>query len=332
MKIGSVDLDREVLVIAEIGNNHEGDIGLAEELVHLAADAGAQAVKFQSIVPEDLVAASEVQRLAQLRRFALSHDDHHRLAAAAKRAGVMFLSTPFSIPMVGFLAQLAPALKIASGDNDFLPLLEVAAGTNLPVILSTGMADMSLVRRSVETLESAWKRQGIAPGLVLLHCVSAYPTPAQEANLAAIRTLAQLGHVVGYSDHTLGASAAVLSVGLGARVIEKHFTKSKAQSSFRDHQLSAEPGELRDIVARVREANALLGDGDKRVMPSESPQAARRSAVAASDLASCTSLSPSDIVWLRPGTGIDPGQKIIGRRTTRSIAKGAQILSGDLEG
>ncbi|MFN3482381.1 N-acetylneuraminate synthase family protein [Rhabdaerophilum calidifontis] len=333
MRIGPVDLTQDVLVIAEIGNNHEGDVGLAEELVHLAAEAGAQAVKFQSIEPRALVAPDQPERLAQLGRFALPEAAHHRLAEAARRAGVMFLSTPFSLGMVDFLAPIAPALKIASGDNDFLPLLERAAGTGLPLILSTGMADLAMVARSKAAIEAVWARSGVDPGLVLLHCVSAYPTPVGEANLAAIRTLAALGRPVGYSDHTLGIAAAILAVGLGARVIEKHFTRSKTQSAFRDHQLSAEPAELREMVARIREANALLGDGVKRAMPAESGSAARRSIAASRDLPAGHVLAFADLAWLRPGGGLPPGAEaaVLGRRLKRAVAAGARLSPADIE-
>lgn len=330
MKIGSVNLEREVLIIAEIGNNHEGDMGCAVELIERAAEAGAQAVKFQTIVPERLVASSESARIAQLRRFCLSYDQFGKLAETAARAKVMFLSTPFDIESVRQLAPLVPAFKIASSDNDFIDLLDAVAITGKPVLLSTGMVDLEGVKRSRAALESAWRRHGSAPGLVLLHCVSAYPTPIESANLLAIRSIAlETGCVVGYSDHTLGIEAAVLSVALGARVIEKHFTLSKTHSAFRDHQLSADPQELAELVRRVRAACVALGDGVKRTMEVEVPviAAARRSAHARRDLPIGHVVGADDIDWLRPGGGIPPesAASLIGRQLARGVAAGERL-------
>jgi N,N'-diacetyllegionaminate synthase len=330
MRIGSVDLDHDVLVVAEIGNNHEGDVGLAEELVGLAAAAGAQAVKFQTIVPERLVGPDQTTRLAQLRRFALSAEDHARLARAAAKAGVMFLSTPFDVDSVAMLEPLVPALKVASSDNNFVALLQRIAAANKPVLLSTGMTDLAGARAALDTVRHAWRERNVDPGVVLLHCVSAYPTPSEEANLLAIPALAALGVTVGYSDHTLGITAAPLAVALGARVIEKHFTIDHDHSEFRDHKLSANPAELKMLVERIREANALLGNGTKRIMPSEAATAiaARRSIVAARDLPAGHAITVTDLTWLRPSGGLRPGQEtvLIGRKLRRAVGAGQQLL------
>ena len=330
MRIGPVDLTREVLVVAEIGNNHEGDVALAEDLIGLAAESGAQAVKFQTIEPQRLVAPDQTARLAQLGRFRLDADAHRRLVAVAERAGVMFLSTPFSLGAVDLLDELAPAFKIASGDNDFMPLLQAVARKAKPVILSTGMLDMAGAAFALGTVEREWTALGVDPGLVLLHCVSAYPTPAAEANLMAIPALLRLGRPVGYSDHTLGIEAAVASVALGARVIEKHFTRSKTQSEFRDHQLSAEPAELKELVERVGTLNAMLGDGIKRLMPGEGGGiAARRSVCVARDLPAGHVLAFADLDWLRPGGGLAPGREavVLGRRLVRAVAAGERLAA-----
>ena len=335
MKIGSVDLASDVLIVAEIGNNHEGDIGLAEELIGRAAEAGAQAVKFQTIRPDLLVPPRDTARLAQLRRFELGDGAFERLAGVARRHGVMFLSTPFYIDAVRLLDPLVPAFKVASGDLDFLPLLDAIAGTGKPVLLSTGAADLALVARSTEFLAEAWRRHGHAGELVLLHCVVSYPTPAASANLGAIAALKRLSPWVGYSDHTMGIEAAVLSVALGARVIEKHFTIDKNHSDFRDHKLSADPKELAELVRRVREASAMLGDGVKRVLDCErgTVDAVRRTIVAGRDLEEGTEVAVADLAWLRPRTqGLLPGSehRLVGRRLRRAIAAGQAIVPEDV--
>lgn len=330
MKIGSVDLSSTVLVIAEIGNNHEGDFGLAAEMIHAAVAAGAHAVKFQTIQPERLVSATQAARIEQLGRYAFSRDQFVDLAGIAHAAGAMFLSTPFSPDVVAWLNPLVPAFKIASGDNNFTPLLEAVAATGKPVLLSTGMTELAGIDTACQTIENAARANGQSSEVALLHCVSAYPTPPEQANLRAIATLArETGRVVGYSDHTLGIDAAVLSVALGARVIEKHFTLSKTQSDFRDHALSADPGELAELVRRVRLAQTLLGTGEKTMQEGEMPTAAaaRRSIVARTMLPAGHLLTNRDIDWLRPGGGLAPGQEslILGRRLTQAVVRGEMI-------
>lgn len=331
MKIGPIDLDREILVVAEIGNNHEGDLVLAEDLIGLAARAGAQAVKFQTIVPERLVAPDQTQRLAQLRRFRLDAEAHHRLAAVAAREGVMFMSTPFAIEAVAMLDPLVPAFKIASGDNDFVPLLEAVGATAKPVILSTGMTGLGGAAAAQAALERVWRARGIDPGLVLLHCASVYPAAPADANIRAIAALAALGRPVGYSDHTLGIDAALAAVALGARVIEKHFTRSKTHSDFRDHALSAEPAELRELVVRARTIAACLGDGVKRPVAGEAATAAaaRRSICAARALPAGHVLRIEDLDWLRPAGGLSPGNEavLLGRALKADVAAGARLIA-----
>jgi N-acetylneuraminate synthase/N,N'-diacetyllegionaminate synthase len=334
MRIGIHDLAKRVLVVAEAGNNHEGSFACAEEMIARAADAGADAIKFQTIVPERLVSSRETARLAQLSRFCFSYDQFAALAKAAERAGISFLSTPFDTGSVSFLEPLVPAYKVASGDNDCFGLLESIAATGKPIFLSTGMLDLDGVARAVSLIESVWRSRGVAGSLVLMHCVVAYPTPPQDANLGAIRALAKFGHAIGYSDHTIGNEAAVLSVALGARVIEKHFTLDKNLSEFRDHKLSSDPAELADLVRRVRGAEALLGTGVKRVMPVEEPAlvAARRSIMAARDLPAGTRICAADLTWLRPRAGLRPGEEaaLVGRQLAIAVRGGEPILPEQL--
>jgi N,N'-diacetyllegionaminate synthase len=336
MKIGRFDLDKAILVIAEIGNNHEGSYTLAEEMVGLAAQAGAGAVKFQTIIPEKLVSPDHQDRIRQLRKFQLSYDEFEKLQRVASQENVLFLSTPFDIESALFLNNLVPAFKIASGDNNFFPLLDVVARTGKPIILSAGLTDMVQITATRDFIQNIWRECGINQEMAILHCVASYPVPPQEANLLAIRQLHDLsGVTVGYSDHTLGIEAAVLSVSLGARIIEKHFTLDKNYSDFHDHQLSADPQEMALLVKRMREAVELLGDGEKCVQESEKGEVteARRSIIASHDLQKGTVLQWEDLAWVRPGTGLAPGREaeIIGRKLMRTIAAGQYILLEDLD-
>ncbi|WP_008313751.1 N-acetylneuraminate synthase family protein [Leptolyngbya sp. PCC 6406] len=332
MKIGRHSLEQDVFVIAEIGNNHEGDIQLAQEMIHAAAASGVQAVKFQTIIPERLVAKSQSARISQLSRFAFSPDQFANLAATAAKAQVEFLSTPFAPEVVPWLDDLVPAFKVASGDNNYWALLEAIALTGKPVLLSTGMSYLADVKQAIAVIETVWQNHGTQSTLIPLHCVSAYPTPLEQANLGAIQTLAQeTGQIVGYSDHTLGIEAAIFSVLLGARVIEKHFTLSKTQSDFRDHALSADPNEMAELVQQVQRVQAILGNGVKTIQDAELPvaAAARRSIVARTSLTAGHVIGLEDLEWLRPGGGLSPGQEaaLLGRCLQQAVAQGEMLTA-----
>lgn len=335
MIIDSFDTSKKVLIVAEIGNNHEGSPELAQKLVRLAAKAGADAVKFQTIVPERLVSVLEKERIEQLKKFQLGYSQFKRLAMTAKEEGVLFLSTPFDLESARFLNCLVPAFKIASGDNNFFPLLECVADMGKPVLLSTGLAGFEEIQRSVHFIQKRWADRGITQDLAVLHCVSSYPTEAESVNLAAIWHLRELGVTVGYSDHALGIEAAVLSVTLGARIIEKHFTIDKKYSRFRDHALSADPKDLAELVEKVRQAEIFLGRGVKFVQESEREnlQKMRRSIAAGRDLEKGKRIEFSDIAWVRPGGGLAPGceAEILGKRLKRPVRAGEMILAGDVD-
>lgn len=334
MKIGPFDLNRDVLIVAEIGNNHEGDFEFAKRLIHEAASAGAGAVKFQTIVPERLVSPREKERVRQLERFRFDYEQFEELCRVAKEENVLFLSTPFDLESVAFLNRLVPAFKIASGDNNFFPLIEAIAQTGKPILLSSGMADLAQIKQTKDFIEEIWKKKGVAQDLAILHCVVSYPTPLREANLLAIRELKKLGVTVGYSDHTLGIEATVLSVALGARIIEKHFTLDKNYSDFHDHKIAVDPVEMAQLVRRVREAVELLGDGVKRVQEAEKKNIGkvRRSIAAARSLPKGSILRWEDLSWVRPGGGISPGHEcdFLGKVLKRSIAKGAMFRLDDV--
>jgi sialic acid synthase SpsE len=335
VKIQDFDLDQKVFVVAEIGNNHEGSFSLAEELVGRAAEAGADAVKFQTIVPNRLVHCADKDRLEKLKQFQLSDDQFRQLAALASRLGVVFFSTAFDVETARFLDTIQQVHKISSGDNNFIALIETVAAFGKPMMLSTGLSGVEGLRDASERIFGVWKQHGVAPGLCMQHCVSSYPTPHDEANLNAIPTMAKLFPevTVGYSDHTLGIEAAIYSVAAGARVVEKHFTVDKNHSDFRDHALSADPAEMRQLVSSIRSLETLLGGGS--LAPRECEQSlqvgARRSIAAAADLPAGTVLSHGDLTWLRPGTGLPPGSEeaLVGRTMRRSVAAGELISLND---
>jgi len=335
MKIGPVDLNQRVFVVAEIGNNHEGSFDLAEELIGHAAATGADAVKFQTFIPEHYVSRDQSDRLQRLRKFAFSFEQFSKLAKAANRQGLQFFSTPFDLASADALASFWPAIKISSGDNNFFPLIERVASLKKPVILSTGLANFSDLEQARARFLKVWTELGHPGELALLHCVSSYPTPPAAANLAAIRSLAhQFGEcTIGYSDHTLGIDAAVVSVGLGARIIEKHFTLKKDFSDFRDHQLSADPAEMAELVRKVRLAEELLGTGCKEASAIEEPNrlAMRRSIAAARTIVAGSMLKQEDLTWVRPGGGFAPGEEalVVGRTLAQDVLLGQVLQHSD---
>ncbi len=336
MKIGSFDTDRAVLIVAEIGNNHEGRFDLAAEMIRRAAECGVRAVKFQTVRAAQLVRRSEADRFARLTRFELSQRQFGELSQLARELGLLFLSTPLSLEAATFLEPMVDSYKVASGDNDFFPLLEKIASTGKPVIVSTGASDVSQVDATVRFLRGQWESRGTSGVLALLHCVSSYPTPPHEANLRSIPYLAEkFGCTIGYSDHTLGTEAVALAVAAGARIIEKHFTLDKHQSDFRDHQLSADPEEMTELVNRVIQVDLRMGTAGKTIQSCEaaSQTAIRRSIVAARDLKAGATIAVADLKWIRPGDGLRPGNEamLLGRRLKRDLRENDAFSPADVE-
>jgi N-acetylneuraminate synthase len=342
IKIGSrkVGSGEPVLVIAEIGVNHNGDVRLAQQLVDLAAAAGADAVKVQTFTAAGLVtptspkavyqtettSATESQ-LEMLRGLELSEDAHWELKQHCHRAGLMFLSTPFDSAAADLLEQLdVPAFKISSGDVTNLPLLEHVAGKGRPIILSTGMSNIEEVADAVKAIRNAGCEQ-----LVLLHCVSNYPASVSDVNLRAMQTMAEAFRVpVGYSDHTTGIDISIAAVALGACVIEKHFTLDRNLPGP-DHRASLEPDELRALIQGVRRVEAALGDGQKVPADSEldTARVARRSLVAAENIYAGTRILREMIAAKRPGTGLSPTKLsvIVGRTALVDIVAGSMLTT-----
>ena len=324
------------IIVAELGNNHEGDIDVAREMVRQAAICGADAVKLQTFRTEHYVGRSDRARFERLKAFELAPVHVVELAGLARSLGLLFVSTPFDLESARLLEPLVDAFKIASGDLSFYPLLKEVARTGRPVILSSGASDLATIAGSVAYLRDQWRTTAYDSRLVVLHCVSSYPTPSEEANLRAISSLAlALNLPIGYSDHTLGLDAVMAAVALGACLIEKHFTLDKETSDFRDHRLSADPNEMRDLVQRCRMVHGMLGTGEKQMQPCERSgvDAMRRSIVAACSRPAGHILTAADLTWTRPAGGLAPGQEhqLLGTALRRDVAAGDWLLPGDVE-
>ena len=319
-------------IIAEAGVNHNGDPRLAVQLVVAAKRAGADAVKFQTFKADKLVsrnaAKAEYQKrhtaagesqLEMLRRLELSVPEHRNLIAQCERLGIQFLSSAFDEASADLLDRLGVSLyKIPSGEITNHPYLSHLARKQKPLILSTGMATLGEVEAALAAIYSTGNQR-----VTLLHCVTEYPAPYDEINLAAISTLRHAFRVpVGYSDHTDGIDIAVAAVALGAAVIEKHFTLDRNLEGP-DHKASLEPEELGRMIESIRRVERALGDGIKKPAPCElkNMQVARKSLVAARRIRAGGRLTRTNVVAKRPGNGVAPYEldKILGRRVAAAL-------------
>ena len=339
-----------VFLIAEAGVNHNGQLDLALRLVDAARAAGADAVKFQTFRAEDLAlpgtataayqqgATGETDQFAMLRKLELNAEQHQSIAAHCKQVGIEFMSTPFSEAAVDLLVSLGVRrLKLSSGELVNRPLLDKAATTGLPLILSTGMATLDEVQRAVGWVRAAWAQQeGLKPALTLLQCTSAYPAPDDALNLRAIATLrAETGLPTGYSDHSLGNTAALAAVALGACVVEKHITLDRTLPGP-DHRASSEPAEFAALAQDIRRIEAMLGDGVKVPRPDEIDvrAVARRSVVLAIALPAGSVLRREHLQLRRPASGIPAAEfdTIIGQHLRTDAPAGTVLQWAHLKG
>ncbi len=319
------------IIIAEAGVNHNGSLDMALRMVDTAARAGADYIKFQTFNASKLVTASvgtaEYQKkncnadnqLNMLRKLELSDQQFVEIAERCRKNGIGFLSTPFDLESIRFLASLnMNYMKVPSGEITNLPYLRAIASTGIPVIMSTGMSTLADVENALQVLyDKGCPRSEIT----LLHCTTQYPTPYTEVNLKAMLTLKEaFGVKVGYSDHTPGIEVALAATALGATVIEKHFTLDKSLPGP-DHVASLNPEELAEMTAGIRHVAMSLGSSIKRVGMSEKRNmtAARKSIVAAVQIEKGEIFSSENLTVKRPGSGLSPmlWDKVVGRVATR---------------
>ncbi|MFA5916208.1 MAG: N-acetylneuraminate synthase [Burkholderiales bacterium] len=325
----------KTLIIAEAGVNHNGDLNRARQLIDVAAEAGADLVKFQTFSADRLVTAhaskadyqtkttdaSESQH-AMIRRLELTRDMHEALIAHCKSRGIKFFSTGFDPESIDLLAELGlDCFKIPSGEITNLPYLRHVGRYGNPVILSTGMATLGEIEAALEVLEQGGTSRD---RITLLHCNTEYPTPMADVNLHAMLTIREaFGVAVGYSDHTAGIEVAIAAVALGATLIEKHFTLDRNLPGP-DHKASLEPDELKAMVTAIRNIEQALGDGIKRPSASEAKNKpiARKSLVAASAIGAGEIFSETNVTVKRPGTGLSPMRwdEVLGRKAPRGFA------------
>ena len=309
----------KTIIIAEAGVNHNGDISLAKKLIDIAADAGADLVKFQTFKSSKLVTlsapkadyqslltGSSESQYTMLNKLELTESMRHELIAHSHSKGIGFFSTGFDIESIDMLIRLGQErIKIPSGEITNLPLLRHVGKMNKEVILSTGMSDLGEVEKAIDILESSGTQK---KKITVLHCTSAYPAPMVDINLLAMKTIQnKLQVAIGYSDHSEGIEISIAAVALGATIIEKHFTINKNLPGP-DHKTSLEPSELKSMISAIRNIESALGDGNKKLTPSESKNiiAVRRSIVAKTAIKKGEIFTAENITTKRPCTGISP--------------------------
>lgn len=338
---------QQVMVIAEAGVNHNGDIEKALELIDVAAEAGADFVKFQTFKAEKIVnpfaqkadyqkvntKGQEDTQFGMLKLLEMGEDWYPILIQRCQEKGIEFLSTGFDLESIDFLNDLKiPFYKIPSGEITNKPYLQHIARKDKNIILSTGMSTLEEVKSALEVLSL----EGIERDRVtVLHCNTEYPTPMEDVNLLAMNQIAkELKVKIGYSDHTLGIEVPIAAVALGACVIEKHFTLDRKLSGP-DHAASLEPRELKAMVQGIRNIEkAISGSGIKEPSRSEKKniEVARKSLHLKSKLMKGHFLKPDDLIALRPGDGISPMEidEILGKELLKDLAEGSKLLKSDL--
>lgn len=328
----------KTLIIAEAGDNHNGSRELAFQLIDKAVEAGADCVKFQTFITEEIISKraekAEYQKAAtgsdesqyqMVKKLELSFDQFRELQKYAEERGITFLSTPFDIPSVEFLDSInIPCFKIPSGEITNLPYLIKIAETGRDVIMSTGMAELNEIENAINIL-----REYGSGDISLLHCNTEYPTPYEDVNLCAMLTLKEkFGVKVGYSDHTQGIEVPIAAVALGAEIIEKHFTLDHNMEGP-DHKASLEPDELKQMVDGIRNTEKALGNGIKTASPSEKKniQIARKSIVARRNIEKGEILTEENLAVKRPGNGISPMRwyEVIGTKAIRDFSEDEMI-------
>ena len=319
VKIGNKLIGEEepCFIIAEAGSNHNGSLEQAKELIDVAVEAGADAVKFQLFKAESLSADKKTQQI--LKNLEFRRDWLKELNEYAKRKDIMFLATPFDTEAVELLDRInTPAFKIASGDLTNLPLIKYIAEKGKPIILSVGLGSLDEIRAALDVIYSTGNEN-----VALLHCVASYPTKPEDVNLNVIKTLKQKFQVpVGFSDHTMEVSVPIGAVALGANIIEKHFTLDRKLEGP-DHPYALEPEELEFMVKGIREVEKALGSEIKIVVDSEKQGlvAGRRSIFANVNIPEGTIITRDMLSVLRPAVGIAPKyvDKITGKQVKKDI-------------
>ena len=324
---------KKTFIIAEIGNNHEGSFNVACKLIKKAKEAGVDAVKFQTFETKNYISQSDVERFEKLKKFELTKEEFYKLSLLAKNNNLKFISTPFDINSAIFLSKIVDCFKISSGDNNYYQLIEQVLKFNKNTIISTGLLNF----KNIINLHKFIKKLKFNNSkIAFLHCVSSYPVIDEEANLLSIRFLEKkLPYTIGYSDHTVGINAAIAASVIGAKIIEKHFTLDNNYSKFRDHQLSLNPQNMKNLVETIRSIESMMGKERKVIQPSEKKNIflMRRSLYLSKYKSKNSKINFEDISIVRPFAALDPTSinKVVGKTTKVDLDINMPIILRNLK-
>jgi N,N'-diacetyllegionaminate synthase len=324
---------KKTFIIAEIGNNHEGSFEVACKLIKEAKKAGVDAVKFQTFETKNFINVNEIQRFERLKKFELTKEEFYKLSLLAKKKNLKFISTPFDINSAIFLNKIVDCFKISSGDNNYYQLIEQVIKFKKSTIISTGLLNFKEIinlYRFVKKLKFANSK------IAFLHCVSSYPVKDNEANLLSISFLKKKFPItIGYSDHTLGIHASIAASVLGAKIIEKHFTLNNNYSKFRDHQLSANPHNMKYLVDSIRSIEKMMGRENKFLQPSEKKvmHSMRRSLYLSKNIVKNSKINVENVSIVRPFVSLEPAdfRKVIGKTTKVNLDVNMPIFLRNLK-
>ena len=330
MTISKFNPKKKVFIIAEIGNNHEGNFITAKKLIKAAANTGVDAVKFQTFITDDFV-STNYPSYERLKKFEFTHKQFLELKKFTNKQKLNFISTPLDFLSANFLRKNCKIIKIASGDNNFYDLINIFLDFKKQLIISTGMMNDTNVEQLIKFILKKKGYKFLNNNLSLLHCVSSYPAEDKSLNLMSIKYLANKYKDIniGYSDHSVGWDACITAVALGARVVEKHFTLSNNFSNFRDHKLSLNPVDMRIMVKKIRKVEIQLGKYEKLIKKNETKliSISRRSMIAKKLIDKNERMTFYNTSFLRPqhkGSGIK--NEILYKKRTKKIVKPGELI------
>ena len=335
MNFKNIFLKSKPIIVAEIGNNHEGNFNRAIKLIDAAINSGADAVKFQTYRIEAYYNRkyTDKKRYKRLKKFQLSFDEFEKLSVYSKKKKIVFYSTPFDLESALFLNKIQKLFKISSGDNNFLSLIKLIKTFNKPIVLSTGL----LKYEEIKKITKEFSNYDYSNKLAILHCVSKYPALNDDLNLNSIKFLKKKlpQYEIGYSDHSLNVDSCKVAIALGSYMVEKHFTLNKNTSDFHDHKISSNPKEFKELVEFSKNIGSMLGKLQKLPKKSEIKNIKnfRRSPYANKDIPKGNKIFLNDITWLRPikTSALNNIKLIKNKRVIKNIKKGDLVKKNFLK-
>lgn len=326
-------MSKKVFVVAEIGNNHEGDFRLAKKLIYKAYECGVDAVKFQIFKTDLFIHNKDTKNYKKFKKFELSQKKFLLLKNYCKKLGLTFFGSAFDVESLDFLIKNTHIIKIASSENVNFEMIHKVLRNKKKCIISTGFLDYNSIKKLVNNLNKSFNKKFLKKKLSIMHCVSSYPADNKDLNLNTIKQLKKdLDIEIGYSDHSLGIDACKIAVSLGATIIEKHFTLNKNFSSFRDHQLSANPKEMKEMINHIRDIKIILGNGKKIITNKEkiNLNSCRRSYYLKKDVKKGEKIIKENLIPLRPyvknSVKIENLKKMINKKHSENLKKNTVFI------